>query len=164
MDEKNKSENFALFTDIFKLDKIRKAIGDLDPRTVENELFAQFDCYTEKEKIEFEAKYIKNKLSIDEYKKNSDVENNMKIINLILKNIDEFRLRDISKIKRYLVLIELKYDLKIGLVSEVENIYQDKVNKLKIKNDYDKYPIDYVIPIDSKKLSEEKDNKKKKEL
>lgn len=159
MDEENKSKNFNLFAEVYKLNKIKAAMGERNPKDVENELFAEFACYTEKEKIEFEAKYIKAKLSQDKYQKTSDIESNLKIIDMILQNIDSFRLKDISKIKRYLVLIELKYDLKIGFVSEIDSIYEEKVEKMKLYNESkDTYPVDYIVSLDP----EEKDNENKK--
>ncbi len=162
MDENN---TFNRFLEIYKLNKIRKAIGTDDPKIVENELFAQFGCFTEKEKIEFEAKHIKFQLSKKEYKDMDDVESNKKLIDSIIKNLDNFRIKDISKIKRYLVLIELKYDLNIGLVSEVNDIYEEKVAKMKI---YDKdgktYPVDYVLLLDSEDPDDDDQNIKKKGL
>ena len=158
----DKNNTFNRFLEIYKLNKIRKAIGTNDPKIVENELFAQFGCFTEKEKIEFEAKYIKSQISKKEYKDMDDVESNKKLIDSIIKNLDNFRIKDISKIRRYLVLIELKYDLNIGLVSEVNDIYEEKVAKMKI---YDKdgktYPVDYVLLLDPEDPGDDQNIKKK---
>ena len=142
--EENK--NFNLFISVDRLYKIKKAIGDKNPKDVENELFAKFNCYTEKEKINFEAKYIKAKLAQDEFKEVSGLESNLHVIDLILKNVDDFKLRDIPKVKRCLVLIELKYGINIGFVSEVESLFEERLQKMKMNSDYK--PFDYVLNID----------------
>ena len=46
MEEENK--NFNLFISVDRLYKIKKAIGDKNPKDVENELFEKFGCYKEK--------------------------------------------------------------------------------------------------------------------
>lgn len=157
MGKKEKNSNFDVFMEVYKVKKEIISMKNSDPKVVENDLFSKFGCNTETEKIAFEARYIKTKLSKEEYKGNSDVEAILKAIDLIINNIDNLKTKDISKYKRYLVLIELKYGLTIGFVSELKGIYEEKVEKMKLYNEQtDSFPVDYVLTLDAKTDKEEK--------
>ena len=157
MGKKEKNSNFDVFMEVYKVKKEIISMKNSDPKVVENDLFSKFGWNTETEKIAFEARYIKTKLSKEEYKGNSDVEAILKAIDLIINNIDNLKTKDISKYKRYLVLIELKYGLTIGFVSELKGIYEEKVEKMKLYNEQtDSFPVDYVLTLDAKTDKEEK--------
>ena len=137
--DNNKQDIFELFYEVYKLGNVKKSIGDADPKEVEKVYFEKFGCHTEKEKITLEAKYIKtklfSKLNNEQNKEKEAIQNSIKLIDFIIDNIDDFRQKDIAKVRRSLVVIELKYNLKIGLVSDVDYLYADRVNRLNEYND-----------------------------
>jgi hypothetical protein len=148
-----KENNIGSLVELAKLRNIMKAIGDRDPKEVEDEYFSKFGCHNEKHKIEFEARYIRSKFKSDrdEYKKKiPEFESKLKSVEIIIESIDEFRPKDFSRIKEFLVLLELKADLNIGLVTTAKEIYERRMEKLKIYND-----IDYIIKDDKLNINVE---------
>lgn len=125
-----KSEIEAL-RQIRKLEKIRDAIGDRNPKDIENEYFKKFNCVTEKSKIELEAGYIKSKMIAqrDRYSSYPNYDLNLRLITHILNSINKITANDYENIKQCIILIELDLRLDIAFFSELENVYNLKTKK-----------------------------------
>ncbi|MBQ9019437.1 MAG: hypothetical protein IJ097_03935 [Bacilli bacterium] len=116
-----------------KLEKIKEALKDKNPKKEEKEYFDIFGCFTEKAKIELEAKYIKSKVLTeqDKYSFHPNFVINMNVVRHILDIIDRIGPNDVEDIKQALILIELDFGLDIAFFSEVDNVYKLKKNDIK---------------------------------
>ena len=126
-----KKNELETLRQIRKLEKIREAIGDKNPKEIENDYFKRFNCVTEKSKIELEAEYIKSKMieQKDKYSSYPNYDLNLRVINHILSSINKITVSDYENIKQCLVLIELDFRLNIAFFSELENVYNLKTKK-----------------------------------
>lgn len=116
---------------IRKLQKIKEAIGDRDPKKIEDDYFSKFNCYTEKQRLVQEINFIIDKLKKNEekYKSNPRYDIDLFMINKILESLDSYTNKDLGEIKQILVLIELDFKIDIAFVSEVDNVYKLKLEK-----------------------------------
>lgn len=123
--ESNKNEKFELFKKIYRLNGIKRALKDKDPKKVENSLFSKFGCRTQRDRISFELRYVLTKLNNDEssYKQHPDYTKDIEFLNLISGiRTDRLRPKDIKGLKKSIALIELKYEIPIGFVSIVDEL------------------------------------------
>lgn len=116
-----------------KLEQIKNALKDKNPKKEEKDYFDIFGCFTEKAKIEMEAKYIKSKVLAEQekYSFHPNFVINMNVIRHVLDIIDRIGPNDVEDIKQALILIELDFGLDIAFFSEVENVYKLKKNDIK---------------------------------
>lgn len=143
-------------SELAKLKELMRIIGDSDPMAAENRFFSNIGCNTEKEKIDFESKYILSTLTKEPEKHKkllSNYDETTKMIGVILKNLNDFRTKDFPIIKRYFIVLELRLGLSISFFSEVENVYNSSIEKFeqeyKTKN---KDVMDYVTEFNDKKI------------
>lgn len=128
---KLKKDELESMRQIRKLESIKKAVADKDPKNIEDDYFRKYNCFTEKSKIELEAKYIQSKM-INEKSKYSAYPNydlDLSVVNHILKSIDKINPNDYKNIKQCLILIELDMRLDIAFFSELDNVYDLKKKK-----------------------------------
>lgn len=130
------NENIEIINELKKLKKIKENLGTNNAKEKENEYFANYDCFTEREKIKLEALYIKFNLlkHKDLYKKNPNYKLNLKIVNAIILTIGIIRASDLPKVKQCLVLMELELNMDISFYSEVDNVYKIKMKKMEENN------------------------------
>ena len=128
----DKKKEYELMKQIKKLEQIKAAIIDKDPKKLENEYFKKFDCYTEKSKIKLEAEYIKSKMIEDKEKYSSykNYEFNLILVNHILSSLDDISATDYDTVKQCLILIELDLKLDIAFFSELDNVYNMKKKRI----------------------------------
>lgn len=133
LDIKQMKSNIETLLQIRKLEKIREALGNSDPKEKENEYFSKYNCFSEKQKIELEAKFIKTKILKDKDKYIKDYQRyylDLKIVDNILSNLDLILNKDLDKIKQCLIIIELDLNIDVALVSEVDEVYKLKIKKM----------------------------------
>ena len=144
--EKNKINIDELYLilrlrNIINHEKIKNPKVDLKEvfQKIEDDFFKKYNCITDEEKIEYELKYIKARIALEEKKtgNNNEYEFNGKIIDILSKNdYSSLSKEQLKIIKRCLLTIELEMDIPISFYSEVINLYNEKmesINKEKVK-------------------------------
>lgn len=150
------SEGHIKISELAKLKELMGFMKNVDPMTAENRFFSKIGCNSEKEKIDFEAKFLLSTLVSDpeKYKKVlPNYDETKGILLAIIKSIDDFRLKDIPIVKRYFIVLELRLGKPISFFSEVENVYNSNLERIKEEYSLDnktKDAKDFVTEINNK--------------
>ena len=130
---------FKLDRDIAALEKLIKLLEEDKQKSgktfseLEDDYYNGFKCYSEKEKISLEIRFILTVLEENQkiYKENSNYESNITYLTYILKRVDSIPNKSVEIVKQAIILIELDFGIPISLYSQVENVYQLKLTDKK---------------------------------
>ena len=119
-----------------KLKRLKSYLNGINGIKDEDEYYKQFKIYTEKDKVKFEAKYVKTKLirEKDKYIENENYEDYLQDVNIILKEIENNENIKNSVLRIYkmrLIQIETDLDKDVHLFSEIGSVDEMKVKSNK---------------------------------
>lgn len=113
-----------------KITVLYNTYKDIDKPKKEIELYKQVGCTSQRDMLITEIDFIINKLS--KRKQTPNIVNTIKLLELNRVRVanEEFEV-DIKKTKKFLVTIELLFDMDVSLLSVIDELYEESITKSK---------------------------------